>query len=94
MSAPTVYIVLAEHWEVPGLVCKAYATLAAAQAAAVELVGSMVAEHNAALDDDSEDQLPASTLDTWEILVEELQDAHGAAYVDVDIRTVTVEGAP
>jgi hypothetical protein len=87
-----VYIVLAEHWEVPGLVCKAYATLAAAEASAVALVGEMVAEHNAALDDDGEDQLPASTLDTWEILVEELQEAHGAAHVDVHIRTAIMEG--
>ena len=94
MSAPLVYIVLAEHWDVPGLICMAYATRAAAQAQAVAIVGSMVEDHNADLDVDGGEPLPAPTLDSWESLVAELQDFHGAEHLFVSVLAATVEGAP
>lgn len=72
-----VFILSAEHFEVPGLVLQAHASHASAVSEAVGLVNTMLT--------DSGWQPLASPIQ-WQHHVERLQDRHGAAhcYVEID----------
>lgn len=82
---PSIYIVQAEHFKVPGVVIHAHATLASATAEAVELVNIM-------LKDSGYKRRTSPTL--WENDVLALQDEHGAAHCYVEIIETPLEGAP
>ena len=71
-----IFILSAEHFHVPGLINKPFATMAGATVEAVELVNIMLKDSGAA---------PRATADDWQKRVEWLQDKHGAQFCYVDI---------
>lgn len=79
---PKVYVVIGEHFNVPGTVIRAYATKAGATREAVRLVNIMLT--------DSHSVHVASEKD-WEDHLSNLQDEHGARDCDVAIYELEVE---
>ncbi|QXV73540.1 hypothetical protein [Rhizobium phage RHph_X2_30] len=86
-SPSTVWLVTAEHFSVAGLIVETYATEAAAVNKCVQLVNIMLNDTNGAVKVKPE---PA-TVDTWQIVLEWLQDYHGAAHCFVEIQAQQVQ---
>lgn len=79
-----VHVLQSEHFSVPGIITKVFATYAAAQSEAMALVNRM-------LDDSGRAQ--SANASNWHSKLEELQEEHGAAHCYVEIAAHTVEGA-
>lgn len=79
-----IYLVTAEHFHVPGLIQKAFATEALAVAEAVEITNIMLKDS---------DWQPLASPVQWRHHVERLQDKHGAQYCYVEISEIDVVGA-
>lgn len=79
-----IHIVTAEHFNVPGLVLKAFATAEAANAEATELVNIMV--------NDSDMEADGDEPGDWQAWLARLQDYHGAAHCYVEITETELEG--
>lgn len=88
-----VYLMTAEHWNVPGVRISAHATLDGAIAEAVEAAAIMASDHNAAHTCGSADKgyIEAPTAETWPQVVEALQDYHGAAHLYVEVNSLQVQ---
>lgn len=71
-----IYLVTAEHFSVPGLINKPFATMEGATAEAVALANIMLEDSSRAAD---------ATADNWEARMLDLQDYHGAAHCFVEI---------
>lgn len=81
-----IHIVTAEHFSVPGLILKAFATAEAANMEAAELVRIM-------RNDSPMERAPLSpTSENWPELLEALQDYHGAAHCYVEITETALDG--
>lgn len=78
-----IHLLTAEHFSVPGLVTKAFATPQAATAEAVDLTNLMLKDS---------DWRPLATPVQWQHHVERLQDYHGAQYCYVEIAELDVSG--
>lgn len=78
----TVWLVLGEHFSVPGLVQKTFATKALADAEALELVNLMMRDTEGGKERKR----------GWEKGLEWLQDYHGARDCDVAVSELKVEG--
>jgi len=79
-----IHLLRAEHFSVPGIITKAFATSGAAEDAAMSLVNIMLKDNG---------QAQSANASNWRSKVEALQDEHGAAHCYVEIEEVDVEGA-
>lgn len=81
-----VYLVIAEHFSIPGLVVRVYESWADARNECVELVNIMLKDSGGC---------PNATGADWERRLETLQDEHGAAhcYVELNDHNVIAKGA-
>jgi hypothetical protein len=98
-----VYLVEAEHWNVPGRQVSVHATDASANEAAARLVNDMLADMrkrfgdgDTAIDVDYENlDIPAdATPEDWNEAEQWLEDAHGAAHCYVAVTDHEVQGLP
>jgi hypothetical protein len=81
----TVYLVTAEHFNVPGFINQPFASKEGATAEAVNLINLM-------LKDTSAKRKPKpATAETWESVLDWLQDYHGAQYCFVEIAATEVK---
>jgi hypothetical protein len=71
-----IQLVIPEHFSVPGVIIKAFVSLADATKECIELTNVMLSDHGGAADANSE---------TWQDRVAQLQDYHGAAHCYVDL---------
>lgn len=78
-----IHLVTAEHFEVPGLIQKAFATEAQAVAEAVEITNLMLKDSG---------WQPLASPVQWQHHVERLQDEHGAQFCYVEISEIEVAG--
>lgn len=76
-----IYLVTAEHYEVPGIISKAFSTEEGARRKCVELVNIM-------LDDMA---MPQADAANWEGCLAVLQDIHGAANCYVEYAALPVD---
>lgn len=83
-SPSTVWIVTGEHFSVAGLILHTFDNEAAANNCAVHLVNLMLSDTAASVKPE-----PA-TVDTWQMVVEWLQEYHGAAHCFVEVRSEEV----
>jgi hypothetical protein len=74
----TIYLVQAEHWNVPGRVTKAFATEHGAHCEAIDLVTTML--NDSALE----------VVGEWEIDLARVQDMDGAQYCYVEITPLEI----
>lgn len=79
-----IQLVIAEHFSVPGVIIKAFCSLADATNEAVDLTNVMLTDHGDAPDADA---------DNWQSRIERLQDYHGAAHCYVEIVETDLIGA-
>ena len=79
-----VHILTAEHFSVPGIITKAFADLAGAEAEAMDLTNLMLADNG---------QAKSANASNWRAKVEALQDEHGAEHCYVDIVEIPVRGS-
>lgn len=78
-----IWLLTAEHFHIPGQVCRAFATRELAEAEAVDLVDTMWRDSGS-----------ETTADNWEWRLATLQDEHGSDSCYVDLVELPVEGAP
>lgn len=79
----TIHLVTAEHFEVPGLIQKAFASRALADIEAADLVNIMMKDSG---------WKPTAKPDAWEKQYDRLQDYHGAAHCYVEVTELPVAG--
>lgn len=79
-----VYLLIAEHFNVPGQVRKVFVELAAAEIEAAELVNIMLKDNG---------QAQNANASNWRGKLEKLQDEHGAQYCYIDIDEAELIGA-
>lgn len=74
-----VFVIIAEHFEVPGKIVGAHATQRGAIEQAVDCLNLMLADSPVGT------AHPKATPDNWEAVVNALQEYHGAQYCYVEI---------
>lgn len=79
-----IHLLTAEHFEVPGLITKAFTTAQDAETEAASITALM-------LKDARMDPLPDP--EQWRDGIERLQEAHGAAHCYVEINEIAVQGS-
>lgn len=78
-----VHVLAAEHFHVPGLVMKVFATVEAARREAADVTNIMLADNG---------NTERATAEDWATYMERLQEQHGAQFCYVEISAHTVEG--
>jgi hypothetical protein len=82
-----IFLLTAEHFEIPGLIQRAFHSELGADAEAAELVNLMVGDS----DDSEVGEKPApSTAANWDTALEWLQGIHGAAHCYVEVSSLAV----